>query len=113
MRSPFADLVVPEFMAGTARAVCADEDPELWFPISDDTEAIEQAKSLCAACPLLRPCTAWALTHAVHGVWGGLTESDRARLQRQHGLPKRVQWSSNEPAAIRRERDEDVESEES
>jgi WhiB family transcriptional regulator, redox-sensing transcriptional regulator len=37
------------------------------------------AKAICAICPVKAPCAAYALQHHErYGVWGGLTEHDRA-----------------------------------
>lgn len=39
------------------------------------------AKALCADCPVIERCREHALTvREPYGVWGGLTESDRAML---------------------------------
>jgi len=44
----------------------------------------QAAKDLCATCPLLTACQAWAIdTDERWGTWGGLTPTDRARLR--HG----------------------------
>lgn len=82
-----------QFLDG--RQACADADPELFFYAAgergDDRDARdEKAKAVCATCPLIRGCLGWALTHTEWGVWGGATEQERARLQRRHGLPRRV-----------------------
>ena len=57
-------------------------DPELFFPISYSGKAPEQvaeAKAICAACPVRRECLAFALrTQQFHGIWGGMTEEERA-----------------------------------
>ena len=37
------------------------------------------ARTLCAACPVQRPCRAWAREHREFGLWGGETEDERAR----------------------------------
>lgn len=69
-------------------------DPELFFPPSvREVAQIAAAKRVCGGCSARRECLAFALTHAVHGVWGGTTEAERAALQREHGLPRRVAWS--------------------
>lgn len=46
----------------------------------------EAAKALCATCPVIERCREHALAvHEPYGVWGGLTESERADiLARQH-----------------------------
>lgn len=76
-------------------------DPELFFPTSQtrDLQQVEEARAVCAPCPLRRPCLAYALEHAVHGIWAGTTEGERRALQRAHGLPVRVQWSGATPAS--------------
>ncbi len=47
------------------RALCRDEDPELFFPIGTTGPAvtqIEQAKAVCHRCPVVQSCLEWALT---------------------------------------------------
>ncbi len=103
---PSLGLGLPEFLAGSTRAACAEHNPELWFSLAGGGAATDRAKEICQGCPLLRPCTAWALTNPVHGIWGGLTRSERRALQRKFGLPVRVPYEPGEKAV-------DVESEES
>ena len=46
------------------RALCRDEDPELFFPIGTTGPAlvqIEQAKGVCRRCPVTESCLDWAL----------------------------------------------------
>jgi WhiB family transcriptional regulator, redox-sensing transcriptional regulator len=63
-------------------AACRSADPELFFPVSAFGQALEQAaqaKAICARCPVRRQCLAFALrTRQAHGIWGGLTEEERA-----------------------------------
>ncbi len=41
----------------------------------------EAAKAVCAGCPVLQRCREHALTvHEPYGVWGGLTEAERAAI---------------------------------
>jgi len=67
------------------RAVCRDEDPELFFPIGTSGPArtqIEAAKTVCARCPVTGRCLTWALaTGEDVGVWGGLDEEQRRALR--------------------------------
>jgi WhiB family transcriptional regulator, redox-sensing transcriptional regulator len=62
-------------------------DPELFFPISHSGKALErvaEAKAICAACPVRRECLAFALrTQQSHGIWGGMTEEERATSRRR------------------------------
>ena len=72
-------------------AACRSADPELFFPISDSGPALKQAaeaKAICATCRVRRECLAFALrTGQVHGIWGGMTERERAAVRR--GQPER------------------------
>jgi WhiB family redox-sensing transcriptional regulator len=69
------------------RAVCAEEDPELFFPIGDTGPALrqaEEAKAVCRRCPVMDQCLTWALTTGQdHGVWGGTSEADRRSARRR------------------------------
>ncbi|KAB8195195.1 WhiB family transcriptional regulator [Nonomuraea phyllanthi] len=66
----------------TRRAACLDLDPELFFPISAEgpgRSQVEQAKHVCARCPVREACLAYALdTRQAYGVWGG-TDPDQRR----------------------------------
>ena len=43
-----------------------------------------EAKAVCACCLVRRLCLAFALrTRQAHGIWGGLTEDERRRLDRR------------------------------
>lgn len=64
---------------------CADEDPELFFPFYDQADQIAEAKAVCASCPIRQSCEAFADKHNMHGVWGGTTETERARNRRAAG----------------------------
>lgn len=64
-----------------ASAVCAQTDMELFFPEKGGQAA--PAKQLCAVCPVRVECLAVALEQRELGVWGGTTESERARMRRE------------------------------
>jgi WhiB family transcriptional regulator, redox-sensing transcriptional regulator len=68
------------------RAACRDEDPELFFPLSDigpGARQAERAKSVCARCPVRAQCLEYALDNGLdHGIYGGTTESERWMLRR-------------------------------
>jgi WhiB family redox-sensing transcriptional regulator len=54
----------------------------VFFPESE--EAAEEAKEICAECPVRIACLEHALaSHERDGVWGGATERERRRLIRQ------------------------------
>jgi WhiB family redox-sensing transcriptional regulator len=68
------------------RAICRDEDPELFFPVGTSGPALMQiaeAKSVCRRCPVVSECLQWALEAGQDsGVWGGLSENERRALKR-------------------------------
>ena len=60
-------------------ASCRGVDAEIFFPATED-EAVP-AKAICDTCPVRLACLAFALErNEKFGVWGGLTEKERARL---------------------------------
>lgn len=78
----------PEFFD---RAACRNEDPELFFPVGDigrvNRRQIADALAVCQRCPVVTDCREWALaTGQAYGIWGGLTEHERAGLIRQQGV---------------------------
>jgi WhiB family redox-sensing transcriptional regulator len=63
-------------------AMCRGIDPEVFHPQSD--EEADEAKAICAACPVREPCLEYALlAREKLGVWGGLSERERRRVLRQ------------------------------
>jgi WhiB family redox-sensing transcriptional regulator len=82
---PIDGTVMPDFAAPTGAGVaelldtapgagldlpCRANNPDLWF--ADAPAELEQAKSLCASCPVLTECLAAALARREPwGVWGG------------------------------------------
>ena len=66
-------------------ALCAQTDPELWFP--DHGGSNTAAKAICARCPVRVACLEWTLANetpgTTFGVAGGLTAEQRLVLQRR------------------------------
>jgi WhiB family redox-sensing transcriptional regulator len=61
------------------RALCAQADPDLWFP--EPGESPRTAKLICGWCPVRAECLAWALeTNEPYGICGGLTPLERHAL---------------------------------
>jgi WhiB family redox-sensing transcriptional regulator len=68
-------------------ALACEGRDDLFFPdddnYSDTPEAVErtnQAKAMCAACPLLRDCGVKGKKED-WGIWGGLTPDERRRAR--------------------------------
>lgn len=72
------------------RAACRGPQAEVFYPPVGPESRRERAarearaKAICAQCAVRRPCLDFALrTGEAHGVWGGLSESERHRLLRR------------------------------
>ena len=64
------------------RAACRDLDTSLFFPESESDA--DEAKKVCATCPVREACLEFALvTRQNDGIWGGLTETERRRIRRR------------------------------
>lgn len=62
-----------------AGALCAQTDPEAFFPEKGETPTT--AKQICTTCPLQRQCLQYALTTGQdYGIWGGTTRNERRAL---------------------------------
>jgi WhiB family redox-sensing transcriptional regulator len=67
------------------RALCAQTDPEAFFP--EKGGSTRPAKSVCLACPVRAECLEYALDNDERfGVWGGLSEQERRRLQHRRAV---------------------------
>ena len=69
--------------AWTADALCAQTDPEAFFP--ELGGSTKQAKAICRSCLVRAECLETALVQNERfGIWGGLSESERRRFRRRH-----------------------------
>jgi len=62
--------------------LCAQADPELFYPQYDSPSFTEDAIAVCDRCPVRAECLDWALDHEEQGVWGGTSEATRRSLKR-------------------------------
>lgn len=63
-------------------ALCAEVDPEIFFPERGASAA--PARRICRACEVRPECLDYALEHDEQwGVWAGTTRDERLRLKRQ------------------------------
>ena len=79
-------------------AACRQVDTEIFFPVGRGASAdIEQAKAVCARCPVQLPCLAFAVTsNQEYGIWGGCDE-DELRLLRRRWQTARAVSSREDP----------------
>lgn len=63
------------------QALCAQTDPEAFFP--EKGGSTREAKRICQACAVRDECLEYALLNDERfGIWGGLSERERRRLKR-------------------------------
>jgi len=63
------------------RALCAQTDPEAFFP--EKGGSTREAKRICQGCEVKDMCLDYALANDERfGIWGGLSERERRRLKR-------------------------------
>lgn len=88
--APVSDSVLPifgapeddELMGWQERALCAQTDPEAFFP--EKGGSTREAKKVCASCEVRAECLDYALAHDERfGIWGGLSERERRKLKRR------------------------------
>lgn len=62
-------------------ALCAEVDPELWFPEKGGSS--RAARRICARCPVSDACLQEALTAegGVFGIWAGTSHLERLALK--------------------------------
>lgn len=74
-------LFAPRTEAWMADALCAQVDPELWYPEKGGSTG--EAKRICRACPVVEQCLAYALSRDDRfGIWGGTSERERRKLKK-------------------------------
>lgn len=67
-------------------ALCTQVDPEIFFP--DKGGPTSAAKAVCARCDVRTKCLTWAVDNGErYGVWGGVSERDRRKLEKGGTLP--------------------------
>jgi WhiB family redox-sensing transcriptional regulator len=64
------------------RALCAQTDPEAFFP--EKGGSTREAKRVCLSCDVRGECLEYALLHDERfGIWGGLSERERRKLKKR------------------------------
>lgn len=80
MRASVLGLDEPE--PWTDRALCAQTDPEGFFP--EKGGSTFEAKQICVRCEVRAECLSLALRNREpYGVWGGMSERERRRILRR------------------------------
>ncbi|MGH3546105.1 MAG: WhiB family transcriptional regulator [Mycobacteriales bacterium] len=74
------DVIDGEFPEWQENALCAQTDPEAFFP--EKGGSTREAKRICVSCEVRTQCLEYALAHDERfGIWGGLSERERRRFK--------------------------------
>jgi hypothetical protein len=78
----YLPFIGPQF---DADALCAEIDPEVWFPEQGGSNAL--AKALCGRCENEDACLQWALANdeLFWGIFGGKSPQERRKLAARAG----------------------------
>jgi WhiB family transcriptional regulator, redox-sensing transcriptional regulator len=72
----------PEVLGWQERALCAQTDPEAFFP--EKGGSTREAKKVCLTCDVRSECLEYALANDERfGIWGGLSERERRKLKKR------------------------------
>ena len=73
---------LPEELTWQERALCAQTDPEAFFP--EKGGSTREAKRVCMSCDVRPECLSYALANDERfGIWGGLSERERRRVKKR------------------------------
>ncbi|WP_168916285.1 WhiB family transcriptional regulator [Microcella flavibacter] len=76
------EAVEEDALAWQADALCAQTDPEAFFP--EKGGSTRDAKTICTTCEVRGECLEYALQNDERfGIWGGLSERERRKLRRR------------------------------
>jgi WhiB family transcriptional regulator, redox-sensing transcriptional regulator len=71
-------------------ANCLGTDPDLFFP--ERGASTKEAKAVCQGCVVREDCLEYALANGEKfGIWGGYSERQRRRINRQRALARAQQ----------------------
>jgi hypothetical protein len=67
---------------------CAQVGVEFFFPVSGNSDRTHTQRviDICKSCLHSTECAEWAIHNERHGIWGGLTATQRKILRSQRGI---------------------------
>lgn len=85
-----------------AHGACRGTDPALFYGAVSKAD-VEQARAVCADCPVKNLCAAWSLANnEKFGVWGGLSERQRRTVRHDKARWKRIRSAAYLEATLHR-----------
>ena len=77
-----ADTDETGLLAWQEQALCAQTDPEAFFP--EKGGSTREAKKVCLTCEVQAECLEYALQNDERfGIWGGMSERERRKLKKR------------------------------
>ena len=73
------------------QALCAQTDPDLWFPPDGRRDVAATARRICAGCPVRAECLDYAVTLEplpLDGIWAGRTHTQVRQVAAQRARPR-------------------------
>jgi WhiB family redox-sensing transcriptional regulator len=78
----YTDFTNGQPAVGLAVRLCAQTDPEAFFP--EKGGSTREAKRVCLSCEVRAECLEYALGNDERfGIWGGLSERERRKLKKR------------------------------
>lgn len=83
--------------ASMESAVCAQVDPELFFPQKGGLTS--EAKRICAGCTVAAQCLDYALNlgYGATGIWGGTSTAERREILGRRQAPQHLTEAQSRP----------------
>lgn len=72
--------------------VCGDikGSDQVFYPETNNKSELipiyDEARRLCSICDHLNECAEWGIHYEAHGVWGGLSPSEREKARRRRRI---------------------------
>ena len=67
--------------------LCAEVGGDLWFPENGGSiPNLLRAKAICRECIHRLECAEWGIHNERHGIWGGLSVTDREVIRRKRNI---------------------------
>lgn len=90
----------PEF---DGSQLCAQVDPEMWFPEGALLRVNREAIKICNKCHFNEECLEYAVQTDVQGIWGGTTNPQRKVIRKERGIVAKpiFEFLSTTPQAIK------------
>lgn len=77
----------------TSKSACREHHVKVFFPIIENPQMsskmrtlIQQAKQICSGCEVKEACLEYALHNESHGIWGGMSETERQYARMERGI---------------------------